>query len=98
MNRVIPSGSWCVFRANPVGSRNGKVVVIQLRDSRDPESGAAFTVKRYRSEKSATSNDGVSATVRIVLRPESTDPTYQAIELLPDEENAHVVAEFLCLI
>src|SRR5262249_10736098 len=29
MNRRIPNGSWCLFRANPQGTRSGKVVVAQ---------------------------------------------------------------------
>lgn len=39
MNRRIPNGSWCLFRANPAGTREGKVVVVQHRSIADPETG-----------------------------------------------------------
>ena len=29
MNKRIPNGSWCLFKSNPGGSRNGKVVIVQ---------------------------------------------------------------------
>ena len=37
MNRRIPNGAWRLFRANPAGSRQGKVVVVQHRSIADPE-------------------------------------------------------------
>lgn len=39
MNRRIPNGAWCLFRANPGGTREGKVVVVQHRSITDPETG-----------------------------------------------------------
>ncbi|MEZ6081264.1 MAG: S24 family peptidase [Pirellulaceae bacterium] len=44
MNRIIPNGSWCVFRSNPAGSRDGRIVVAQLRDYADPDGGGSFTI------------------------------------------------------
>jgi len=29
MNRRIPNGAWRLFRTNPVGTREGKVIVVQ---------------------------------------------------------------------
>ena len=34
MNRRIPNGAWCLFRGNPSGTRQGKVVVVQHREPR----------------------------------------------------------------
>ena len=33
------------------GTRQGKIVVVQLRDVTDPETGQRYTVKRYKSEE-----------------------------------------------
>ena len=51
MNRRIPNGAWCLFRAAPTGTREGKVVVVQHRGIADPETGGRFTIKVYISEK-----------------------------------------------
>src|SRR6185503_21040094 len=56
MNRRIPNGSWCLFRFNPAGTRQGKVVVAQHRSIQDPELGGSFTVKVYFSEKRNTAD------------------------------------------
>lgn len=55
MNRRIPNGAWCLFRANPTGSR--KVVFVQHRSIEDQDTGWSYTVKIYASEKVA-SDDG----------------------------------------
>jgi SOS-response transcriptional repressor LexA len=51
MEPAIPDGAWCLFRAPVEGSRQGRTVLVQLRDSTDPETGQRYTVKAYRSEK-----------------------------------------------
>jgi SOS-response transcriptional repressor LexA len=61
MNKRIPSGAWCLFRAHPQGTRNGKIVVVQHRSISDPETGGSYTIKRYRSEKVAALEGGVGA-------------------------------------
>jgi hypothetical protein len=94
MNRVIPNGAWCVFRRNPVGTRNRKIVVAQLRDHSDPDNGGAFTIKRYESIKRATSG-GYSENTLIRLKPESTIDGYKAIEIAANDENIWIVAEFI---
>lgn len=96
MNRRIPNGSWCLFRAAPAGTREGKVVVVQHRDISDPDTGGRFTIKVYRSEK-VLDTDGVWRHQRISLHPDTTVPGYVPIVLELDEhqEDATVVAEFL---
>ncbi len=51
MEPSIPDGAYCLFAAPVSGSRQGKTVLVQLRDATDPENGERYTVKRYRSEK-----------------------------------------------
>jgi hypothetical protein len=96
MNRRIPDGAWCLFRANPAGTREGKVVVVQLHDMTDPETGGQYTIKRYTSEKVAA-EVGDWRHRRIVLHPDSTQPEFQAIVIDADtaEQRYKVVAELL---
>ena len=44
MNRRIPNGAWCLWRANPTGTRQGKVVLAQHGDINDPELGGPFAL------------------------------------------------------
>ena len=95
MNRRIPNGSWCLFRANPVGSRNNKVVVVEHRKVSDPDTGSRVTVKIYQSEK-ISSADGEWRHSRIVLKPDSTEKRYLPIVLDPSEgEDLKVIAELV---
>jgi DUF2075 family protein len=96
MNRRIPNGSWCLFRANPGGSRQGKVVVAQHRSIDDPETGGRYTIKLYSSEK-VPDEEGGWRHERITLRPDSDRPGYVpiVIELADDDGGFAVVAEFL---
>jgi len=94
MNRQIPDGAWCLFRTNPGGTRNGKIVLAQLRDNSDPDTGAVFTIKRYESIKTVSVESG-QANILIRLKPESLLEGYRTIEIPPDEERIRVLAEFL---
>ena len=51
MEPTISHGAYCLFVAPVGGSRQGKTVLVQMRDAADPESGERYTVKRYGSEK-----------------------------------------------
>lgn len=77
MNRRIPNGSWCLFKANPAGTRKGKIVIVQHRNIMDADSGCSFTIKRYQSEK-ISDGDEWSHT-KIILSPDSKDPNYSEI-------------------
>ena len=68
MNRRIPNGAWCLFRLEPQGSRQGKVVLVQHREIHDTDLGGHFTVKVYESEREDLP-DGTWLHRRIVLRP-----------------------------
>ena len=47
---AIRGGAWCLFRVPVGGTRRGKIVLSQLRDATDPETGQRYTVKRYKSK------------------------------------------------
>lgn len=99
MNRRIPNGAWCLFRANPAGTREGKVVVVQHRSIDDPETDGRYTVKIYSSKKVPTEDGGWQHS-QITLSPDSNQPGYQPIVIeRPDEdENFCVVAEMLMVL
>lgn len=99
MNRRIPNGSWCLFRANPAGTRAGKVVVVQHRSISDPETGGRYTVKLYASEK-VPADDGGWRHERVTLRPDSDRSEFEPIELstLEGEEEFSVLAEMLMVL
>jgi len=95
MNRRIPNGAWCLWRANPTGTRQGKVVLAQHGDINDPELGGRYTVKIYESEKVATDDGGWRHSV-VRLKPDSDDPSFDPIvfENLEEGELA-IVAELV---
>ena len=90
MEPAIPDGAWCLFRAPVEGTRQGKIVLVQMRDDTDPESGQRYTVKRYRSEKAADGDSWRHA--RISLNP--VNPEFEPIVLTgTDDGHFQVVAE-----
>jgi len=93
MEPRIPNGSYCLFSAPVIGTRQGKTVLVQLRDEADPETGGRYTVKKYQSEK-VESDEGAWRHFKITLKPDN--PDFKAIELTVDDEGEFkVVAEFL---
>jgi SOS-response transcriptional repressor LexA len=97
MNQRIPSGSWCLFRRAPEGTREGSIVLVQHREIQDPV-GGALTVKRYQSEKRRT-DDGDWQHVRITLSPMSTDSRFRPIVLQADAGvELKVMGEFVAVL
>ena len=96
MNRRIPNGAWCLFRANPSGTRQGKVVVVQHRAIEDPDHGGSFTIKLYRSEKVEEYGEFVNQ--RIVLKPQTNAFDYKDIVLEDELEDLKVIGEFLSVL
>lgn len=98
MNRKIPNGAWCVFRAHPAGTRQGKIVLAQHRAISDPDTGGSYTVKVYSSEKQPAA-EGEWAHSRIVLSPASSDPAFQPIFLAAEQaEQLAVIAELVAVL
>lgn len=93
MEPQIPHGAYCLFRAPVTGTRQGKTVLVELRDDVDPETGHRYTVKRYESEKAVT-DDGTWRHVKIALHPRNRE--FDAIEMaVEDEMEVTVIAELV---
>jgi len=96
MEPMIRDGDYLVFRAQPTGTRQGKVVLAQYRGPADPETGGAYTVKLYSSQKEKGEDGGWKHT-RVVLSP--TNPEYQPIVLTDrDAASVKVLAEFITVL
>lgn len=92
MEPRIPDGSWCLFRAPVEGTRQGKTVLVQLRDAIDPETGQRYTVKRYQSEKTVEGDSWRHA--EITLMP--VNPDFEPIMLTgTSEDDLQVIAELV---
>ena len=90
MEPAIRDSAWCLFRAPVEGTRQGKIVLVQLRDATDPETGQRYTVKRYRSEKAKEGDSWRH--VKITLKP--VNPDFEPIVLTgADEGELQVIAE-----
>ena len=87
MEPKIPDGSLAVFRFGVVGSRTGRILLVELFDVADPI--ARYTVKKYLSDKA--SFDGTWRHTRILLVP--INPEFEPIEV-EEEGQFRVIAEF----
>ena len=97
MNKKIPNGSYCLFSKDEGGSRNGKIVLVELYDKQDSESGSRYTIKEYNSTKVIDENEWSHQS--ITLKPLSDDSKYEPIELSGDEINGlGVVGIFVCVL
>jgi phage repressor protein C with HTH and peptisase S24 domain len=89
-------GDYAVFRARPVGSREGRIVLAQYRGPADPETGGSYTVKKYSSRK-VQDEDGGWRHEEITLLPQN--PEFEPIVLTPEsEEDFRVVAELVAVL
>ena len=78
MEPKIHDGDLCVMRAWPQGSRVGMIVLAQHHETSDPDTGGAYSVKRFTSEK-AVYEDGSWCHEKITLLP--LNPDYAPIEM-----------------
>lgn len=83
MNKVIPNGSYCLFKEDEGGSRNGEIVLVESLNIDDVDFGLGYTVKQYQSNKNITEEGWNHQS--IVLKPMSTSNNYSDIVLLEDE-------------
>lgn len=91
MEPRIPDGSYCVFRTPVVGSRNGRLLLIEQVGEDDIAS--RFTVKRY--ARVGLLREGEERTEAIRLEP--LNPLFAAFDLEADRFSEHfkVLAEFV---
>lgn len=96
MEPLIPNDSYCVFRADVVGSRQGKIVLAQHHDIRDVDMRSNYTIKRYKSEKKF-SKDDMWRHEKIILEPLNKE--YEPIVLSKDSESEFkIIAEFVTVL
>jgi phage repressor protein C with HTH and peptisase S24 domain len=85
MEPKIPDGSLCAFRMGVVGSRQGRLVLVERMGG---GANDRYTVKRYRSEKR---EDGSHASITL----ESLNPEFENWNLDPEEDRFRILAEFV---
>ena len=98
MEPTIPDGSYCLFRTDRGGSREGKLVLVWHRGCTDPALGGEFSVKKYTSTKTA-SPGGRWSHREIRLKPLNPDPAYGDLVFDPGSEgDLRVVGEIVCVL
>ncbi len=78
MEPKIYDGDLCVMRRYSGGSRQGRILLVQHRETYDPDTGGAYSIKKYSSEKVA-SCDGMWRHEKITLSPLNSE--FKPIEL-----------------
>ena len=92
MEPKIPSGAICLFRPCPAGSREGRLLLVQVNTHELPEEGGRYTVKRYHSQKRATDEGWVHQMIE--LQP--LNPAYRSIVInAEDADSVRVIGEFM---
>jgi len=96
MEPTILHRAYCLFRSPVLGSRQGRIVLVQHRELCDPETGGRYTVKRYRSTRQQES-DGSWRHLTITLEP--LNPRYRSLVLTAEsEDQVAVIAEFVRMV
>ena len=99
MEPTIPDGSYCLFRAERGGTREGKLVLVWHRGCTDPALGGEFSVKKYTSTKTEAPDDDSWSHREIRLQPLNPDPAYSDLVFDPSAEgDLRVVGEFVCVL
>ena len=91
MEPRIPDGAWCLFLSPVTGTRQGKIVLAQLHDAKDPATDERYTVKRYESTKVAHGESWRHA--KITLKP--VNPDFDPIVLTGGEGKLDIIAELV---
>jgi phage repressor protein C with HTH and peptisase S24 domain len=93
MEPRIKDGDFCVFRANPAGSRQGKIVLVQHRNYYDSDYTGAYSIKEYSSAKNYD-EFGNWQHEKIELKPQNSD--YNSIIITPEDgDEFQVVGELV---
>jgi len=94
MESDIPDESWCLFRPDRGGSREGRILLVQHHEISDPAYSGSYTVKRYHSEKVVDPETGEWRHTKIVLQPLNALYPPTEIKVAADDE-FRVIAEFV---
>ncbi len=93
MNKKIANGSYCLFKQDEGGSRNGKIVLVENSSISNAEDGSGYTIKQYSSEKKIDDDEWTHES--ITLKPLSYSSEYKNIELSEaDQQTLKVVGIF----
>ena len=93
MEPLIPDNHYCIFSSDVVGSRQGKVVLVQHQSIHDSETGGSYTVKKYTSKKKHRA-DETWEHEEIVLLP--VNKAYEPIVISSEQAaDFKVIAEFI---
>lgn len=96
MEPLISDNSYCIFSSDVVGSRQGKIVLVQHHSIHDLETGGSYTVKKYTSKKKYKT-DGTWEHEEIVLEP--INKVYEPILIsLEQAADFKVIAELVDVI
>jgi len=96
MEPLIPDNSYCIFSSDVVGSRQGKIVLVQHHSIHDSDTGGSYTVKKYTSKKKHKP-DETWEHEEIILLP--LNKTYEPITISSGEAgDFKVIAEFIDVI
>lgn len=96
MEPTIYDGDLCVFRANPGGSRQNKIVLAQHHNFYDSDYSGSFSIKIYSSRKEFD-NEGYWKHESIVLQPINKD--YKDIIINEsDADDYRLIGEFVGVI
>ena len=86
MEPKIPDGSYCLFRTDRGGTRQGKLVLVWHRGCTDPALGGEFSVKKYEHEDyvsgwagGATARFGLNLSIPIRLSQISSSTLLQRV-------------------
>lgn len=93
MEPLIQDGDYCVFRANPAGSRQGKIVLTEHHNYYDPDYTGSYSIKVYTSKKTFDA-EGNWTHEEIILKPKN--PDYSPIIIKEeDADEFRIVGEFI---
>lgn len=97
MNKMISSGSYCLFKQDFGGSREGKIVLVESTDIQDSDFGSGYAVKQYHSSKNI--DDDQWNHQSITLKPLSYDLKYNDIVLTEEGmRSLKIVGIFECVL
>jgi superfamily II DNA or RNA helicase/phage repressor protein C with HTH and peptisase S24 domain len=96
MSPKINDGDFCIFKANPVGSRQNKILLVEHRTIDSSETGGHYTIKKYKSEKTGSLEDG-GRHCKIILEPINIEYKPIVFENVDEdfENEFKVIAEFV---
>ncbi len=91
MEPDILDGNYCLFTKNVGGTRNGRIVLARKSDIVDQDTGASFTIKRYKSTK-ILNKETEWRHESIILKP--ANPDYENIVIPSDNTGDFAIIAF----